>query len=229
MAGRQVQVDFCDSKLDANATTQLRHQGLPERLRARRHPFRNALDDLADVDGCKNATGKAIGIPDLAAFAVPAARLDDPDTYINRGATASTLWRPPRHNPQTIHEPTSATPRYLLHDAVQRACHGVYVYDSDVPDAQGADFLLPNFQGDEGLGIKARRPVAPTAESGGRCRRAHSPARSSRRSRRRGSSFALPAPGQLPQNTILLEREAKLQGVNSVNVWACNYSGCYDS
>ena len=41
-----------------------------------------------------------------------------------------------------------------------------------------------------------------------------------------GSSFVYA--GSTPQNTVLLEREAKLQGVNSVKVWACN-SGCYDS
>ncbi len=43
-------------------------------------------------------------------------------------------------------------------------------------------------------------------------------------------TFLSPASGagSTPQNTILLEREAKLQGVNSVKVWACN-SGCYDS
>ncbi len=35
--GRQVQVDFCDSGLNPNATTSLRDQGLPERLRPGRH------------------------------------------------------------------------------------------------------------------------------------------------------------------------------------------------
>ena len=33
--------------------------------------------------------------------------------------------------------------------------------------------------------------------------------------------------GGTPSNSILLEREAKLQGVNTVKVWACD-SGCYD-
>ncbi len=68
LAGRKVVVDFCDSKLDPNATTNCV-------INACQNDFAlvgtsaNALEDLSDLDGCKNAAGKAIGIPDLAAFA----------------------------------------------------------------------------------------------------------------------------------------------------------------
>jgi ABC-type branched-subunit amino acid transport system substrate-binding protein len=214
LAGRQVQVDFCDSKLDPNATTNCVIQACQNDF-ALVGTSANALEDLSDIDGCKNATGKAIGIPDLAAFAfLPLAC--DPDTYIIGGygqycATA-------KANPQTY---TANIGDARYYTTQFKGLHGVYVYDSDVPTLK-ADFL-PNFQGDEGLGIKADAQGS-YAESGAAPQSALTPVISAIKAA--GSSFVYA--GSTPQNTILLEREAKLQGVNSVKVWACN-SGCYDS
>jgi hypothetical protein len=214
LAGRKVVVDFCDSKLDPNATTNCV-------INACQNDFAlvgtsaNALEDLSDIDGCKDAAGKAIGIPDLAAFAfLPLAC--DPDTYLIGGygpycATA-------KQNPQT-YTANIGDARYYASQF--KGLHGVYVYDSDVPTLK-ADFL-PNFQGDEGLGIKADAQGF-YAESGAAPQSALTPVISAIKAA--GSTFVFA--GSTPQNTILLEREAKLQGASSVKVWACN-SGCYDS
>ncbi len=214
LAGRKVVVDFCDSKLDPNATTNCV-------INACQNDFAlvgtsaNALEDLSDIDGCKNAAGKAIGIPDLAAFAfLPLAC--DPDTYLIGGygpycATA-------KGNPQTY---TANIGDGRYYTSQFKGLHGVYIYDSDVPTLK-ADFL-PNFQGDEGLGIKADAQGS-YAESGAAPQSALTPVISAIKAA--GSSFVFA--GSTPQNTVLLEREAKLQGVNTVKVWACN-SGCYDS
>jgi ABC-type branched-subunit amino acid transport system substrate-binding protein len=214
LAGRKVDVDFCDSKLDPNATTNCV-------IKACENDFAlvgtsaNALEDLSDVDGCKDAAGKATGIPDLAAFAfLPLAC--DPDTYLIGGygpycATA-------KANPQTY---TANIGDARYYTSQFKGLHGVYVYDSDVPTLK-ADFL-PNFQGDEDLGIKADAQGS-YAESGAAPQSALTPVISAIKAS--GSSFVYA--GSTPQNTILLEREAKLQGVSSVKVWACN-SGCYDS
>ena len=214
LAGRQVTVDFCDSQLNPNATT-----GCV--IKACQNDFAlvgtsaNALEDLSDIDGCKNAAGKAIGIPDLAAFAfLPLAC--DPDTYLIGGygpycATA-------KQNPQT-YLANIGDARYYTSQF--KNLHGVFVYDSDVPTLK-VDFL-PNFQGDEDLGIKADAQGS-YAESGSAPESALTPVISAIKAA--GSSYVYA--GSTPQNTILLEREAKLQGVSSVKVWACN-SGCYDS
>ena len=175
----------------------------------------NALEDLSDIDGCKNAAGKAIGIPDLAAFAfLPLAC--DPDTYLIGGygpycATA-------KENPQTY---TANIGDARYYTSQFKSLHGVFVYDSDVPTLK-VDFL-PNFQGGEDLGIKADAQGS-YAESGSAPESALTPVISAIKAA--GSSYVYA--GSTPQNTILLEREAKLQGVSSVKVWACN-SGCYDS
>jgi ABC-type branched-subunit amino acid transport system substrate-binding protein len=214
LAGRKVVVDFCDSKLDPNATTNCV-------INACQNDFAlvgtsaNALEDLSDIDGCKNAAGKAIGIPDLAAFAfLPLAC--DPDTYLIGGygpycATA-------KQNPQT-YLANIGDARYYTSQF--KNLHGVFVYDSDVPTLK-VDFL-PNFQGDQDLGIKADAQGS-YAESGSAPQSALTPVISAIKAA--GSSYVYA--GSTPQNTILLEREAKLQGVSSVKVWACN-SGCYDS
>jgi ABC-type branched-subunit amino acid transport system substrate-binding protein len=214
LAGRKVMVDFCDSKLDPNATTNCV-------INACQNDFAlvgtsaNALEDISDIDGCKNAAGKAAGIPDLAAFAfLPLAC--DPDTYIIGGygpycATA-------KDNPQSY---TANVGDARYYTSQFKGLHGIYVYDSDVPTLK-VDFL-PNFQGDTSLGIK-QDAQGSYAESGSAPQSALTPVISAIKSA--GSSFVYA--GSTPQNTILLEREAKLQGANSVKVWACN-SGCYDS
>lgn len=214
LAGRKVVVDFCDSKLDPNATTNCV-------IKACQNDFAlvgtsaNALEDLSDIDGCKNAAGKAIGIPDLAAFAfLPLAC--DPDTYLIGGY--GPYCASAKDHPQTY---TANIGDARYYTSQFKGLHGVYVYDSDVPTLK-ADFL-PNFQGDEGLGIKADAQ-GTYAESGAAPQSALTPVISAIKAA--GSSFVFA--GSTPQNTILLEREAKLQGVSSVKVWACN-SGCYDS
>src|ERR1700722_9788782 len=214
LAGRKGVGDFCDSQLDPNATTNCV-------INACQNDFAlvgtsaNALEDLSDIDGCKNAAGKAIGIPDLAAFAfLPLAC--DPDTFLIGG------WCPycatAKQNPQT-YLANIGDARYYTSQF--KNLHGVFVYDSDVPTLK-VDFL-PNFQGDEDLGIKADAQGS-YAESGSAPESALTPVISAIKAA--GSSYVYA--GSTPQNTILLEREAKLQGVSSVKVWACN-SGCYDS
>jgi ABC-type branched-subunit amino acid transport system substrate-binding protein len=214
LAGRKVVVDFCDSKLDPNATTNCV-------IKACQNDFAlvgtsaNALEDLSDIDGCKNAAGKAVGIPDLAAFAfLPLAC--DPDTYLIAGygpycATA-------KDNPQTY---TADVGDARYYTSQFKGLHGIFVYDSDVPTLK-VDFL-PNFRGDTNLGIKPDAQGS-YAESGSAPQSALTPVISAIKAA--GSSFVYA--GSTPQNTILLEREARLQGVSSVKVWACN-SGCYDS
>ncbi len=80
---------------------------------------------------------------------------------------------------------------------------------------------FPNFQGDQGLGIKADAQGA-YAESGAAPQSALTPVISAIKA---GSSFVYAGS---TSNTILLEREAKLQGLSSIKVWGCD-SGCYDN
>jgi ABC-type branched-subunit amino acid transport system substrate-binding protein len=213
LAGRQVEVDFCDGQLNPNATTNCV-------IKACQNDFAlvgtsaNALEDLSDIDGCKNAAGKAIGIANLAAFAFfPEAC--DPDTYLLAGlgsycATAKQS------------APTSVVPvgdtRYLL--AHNQNLHGIWLYDSDDPTFKLT--VLPNLKAESNLGIKPDGQGF-YALSGAAPQSAYTPFIQQIKSS--GSTFVYD--DTTTASMVLLRREAQLQGVNSVKVWECN-SGCYD-
>ena len=214
LAGRKVVVDFCDAKLDPNATTNCV-------IKACQNDFAmvgtaaNALTDLSDIDGCKNAQGQAAGIPDLAAFAFQPL-FCDPDTYVMVGD--ATYCATAKGNPQTY---TVNVGDYRYYTSHFKNLNGIFVYASEPPSLK-IDFV-PEFQVGENLGIKPDGqgfyPESATAPQS-----ALTPVVSVMKSA--GATFAYG--GGTPQNTILLEREAKLQGVNGVKVWASN-SGIYDS
>jgi ABC-type branched-subunit amino acid transport system substrate-binding protein len=211
--GRQVQVDFCDTQLNPNATTSCV-------IKACQNDFAlvgtsaNALVDLADLDGCKNAAGKAVGLPNLAAFAfVPA--VCDPDTYGIGGvgpycATA-------KDATPTYKMPVGDT-RYLV--AHNPGLHGIWLYDTDDPTFKLTQ--VPLFQAESNLGIKkdgqGYYPV-----SGAIPQSAYTPFVQQIKSS--GSTFVYS--DVTSASMVLLRKEAQLQGANSVKVWMCN-SGCYD-
>jgi ABC-type branched-subunit amino acid transport system substrate-binding protein len=213
LAGRQVTVDFCDGQLNPNATTSCV-------IKACQNDFAivgtsaNALEDLSDLDGCKNAQGKAVGIANLAAFAfVPAAC--DRDTYLIAGlgsycATA-------KQSPPTSVVPVGDT-RYLV--AHNQGLHGIWLYDSDDPTFKLT--VLPNLQAESNAGIKADGKGF-YALSGAAPQSALTPF--IQQIKASGSTFVYD--DVTTASMVLLRREAQLQGVNSVKVWECN-SGCYD-
>ncbi len=214
LAGRKVVVDFCDSKLDPNATANCV-------IRACQNDFAlvgtsaNALEDISDIDGCKNAQGKPAGIPDLAAVAFLPLGCD-PDTYtiVGLGPYCATA----KENPQTYMAPVGDTRYYTSRF---KDLHGVFVYDSDVPTLK-VNFL-PQFHVDNTtLGVKADG-TGFFPEPGAAPQSALTPVVAQMKSA--GSTFVYL--GGTPSNSILLEREARLQGVSTVKVWACD-SGCYD-
>ncbi len=214
LGGRKVVVDFCDAKLDPNSTTNCVIKACQSDF-AMVGTSANALTDLSDIDGCKNAQGQAVGIPDLAAFAFLPQGCD-PDTYTIGGlgpycATA-------KGNPQTYALNVGDYRYYTSHF---KNLNGIFVYSSEPPSLK-LDFD-PGFQVGENLGIKPDgQGFYP--ESAAAPQSALTPVVSVMKSA--GATFAYG--GGTPQNTIMLEREARLQGVNGVKVWASN-SGIYDS
>jgi ABC-type branched-subunit amino acid transport system substrate-binding protein len=211
--GRQVVVDFCDSKLDPNATANCVIKACQDDF-ALVGTSANALEDLSDVDGCKNAAGKAVGIPNLAAFAFPPESCD-PDTYLVDGtgeycATAKQA------------APTSEAPvgdaLYFL--SQNKDLHGIWLYDDDDPTFKLTQ--TPTFQAESNLGIK-KDGQGFYALSGAAPQSALTPF--IQQIKASGSTFVYD--DVTTASMVLLRREAQLQGVNSVKVWECN-SGCYD-
>jgi ABC-type branched-subunit amino acid transport system substrate-binding protein len=213
LAGRKVVVDFCDSQLNPNATSSCV-------IKACQNDFAlvgtsaNALEDLSDIDGCKNAAGKAVGIPNLPAFAfLPA--ICDPDTYTPSaiGSYCATA----KQRPPTYVVPVGDT-RYLV--AHNPGLHGIWLYNADDPTFKLTQF--PTFQAESNLGIK-KDGQGYYSVSGTVPQSALTPFVQQIKSS--GSTFVYD--DVTSPNMVLLRREAQLQGVNTVKVWECN-SGCYD-
>jgi ABC-type branched-subunit amino acid transport system substrate-binding protein len=213
LAGRKVVVDFCDSKLDPNATSNCVIQACQNDF-ALVGTSANALQDIADIDGCKNAQGQAAGIPNLAAFAFPPLSCD-PDTYLVAGL--STYCATAKQNPQTYTVPVGDSRYFTSHNT---GLHGIWLYDSDVPTFKLVQ--LPVFQAGINLGIK-KDGEGFYALSGGAPQSALTPFMQVLKAS--GSTFVYD--DVTTASMVLLRREAQLQGVNSVKVWECN-SGCYD-
>ncbi len=212
--GRQVQVDFCDSGLNPNQTTSCV-------IKACQNDFAlvgtsaNALVDLADLDGCKDAAGKATGIANLAAFAfVP--QVCDPVTYDIGGVNS--YCKTAKEATPTYDVPVGDT-RYLV--AHNPGLHGIWMYDTDDPTFKLTE--EPLFQAESNLGIKKDgQGFYPL--SGGVPQSALTPF--IQQIKASGSTFVYD--DTTTQSMVLLRKEAQLQGVNNqVKVWMCN-SGCYD-
>ena len=211
--GHQVQVDFCDSQLSPNATTSCV-------IKACQNDFAlvgtsaNALVDLTDLDGCKDAAGKATGLANLATFAfVP--EVCDPDTYGVGGV--GSYCATAKQSPSTYNVPVGDT-RYLV--AHNPGLHGIWMYDTDDPTFKLTE--EPLFQAESNLGIKKDgQGFYPL--SGGVPQSALTPF--IQQVKASGSTFVYD--DTTTQSMVLLRKEAQLQGVSSVKVWECN-SGCYD-
>ena len=212
LAGRQVVVDFCDSKLDPNATTNCV-------IKACQNDFAmitqaDELTDISDIDGCKNSAGDAVGLPNLAAIAFPPLTCDK-DTYTISGqatycATAS-------DNPQTYTVNIGDSRYYTSHFS---GLHGLWVYNGDVPTVR--ILSVPGFQAGSNLGI-GKDGQGFYASSGEAPQSAMTPF--VQVMKESGSTFGYD--GSTLANNVLLRKEAQLQGLSSVKVWGCN-SVCYD-
>jgi hypothetical protein len=214
LAGRQVVVDFCDGKLDANATTNCVIHACENDF-AMVGTMANVLTDISDISNCKNKQGQAVGIPNLAAIAF-APLTCEPHTYVivGQGSYCATI----NDHPQTF---TVNVGDFRYYASQHGDLHGIWLYNGDVPAVKIVS--VPAFTAGSNLGIKKDGEGFYT--STGQAPQSAMTA-FNQVLKRSGSNFAYD--GATAANLVLLRREAQLQGVNSVKVWGCN-SGCYDA
>jgi len=212
LAGRKVVVDFCDGQLNPNATSNCV-------IKACQNDFAlvgtsaNALEDLSDLDGCKNSDGKPVGIANLAAFAFPPESCD-PDTYLADGI--GTYCATAKQASPTSEAPVGDT---LYFTAQNKGLHGIWLYDTDDPTFKLTQ--TPTFQAESDLGIK-KDGQGFYGVSGAAPQSALTPYIQVIKA----SNSTFVYDDVTTSSMVLLRREAQLQGVSSVKVWECN-SGCY--
>jgi ABC-type branched-subunit amino acid transport system substrate-binding protein len=212
IAGRKVVIDFIDSKLNPSETRNAIIKACSEdfAMVGGEALFLSNVDDLV---ACKNSAGKAIGLPDMPGLALDTNQACSGVTYVLNGLGAYCATR--NDHPQTY---STLQGDYLYYMKKNKDLHGVWTIPADLAATKNA--VIPTATAGVNLGIKkdgkgfyeifsrdpqsAMTPIVQTIKQN-------------------SSTFVDNGGNKMAD----LRKEATLQGVNSVKVWACNQA-CYD-
>ena len=173
------------------------------------------LQDVRTMNSCKDKTGHATGIPDIADLQTEAAQQCSPVSFPVLGGASSC--------------PYSGTgPRTFRIGGVQlqdyadklgfKDLHGVFVIPKDVPSTIAS--AMPIIRGFNKLGIKSDAEVG---ESGTAIQTDYTQIAQAIKANR--SNYAR---NDLDyKGSVLMRKEAQVQGVDTVKVWDCSVQ-CYD-
>jgi hypothetical protein len=212
LAGRELVVDFIDSHLSADDTRNAIVEACENdfAIVGSAALFVNNVDDMVNsVD----MAGQAVGIPDFPVLTTepvhqcsPVSRPINPPTL-----DCSTI----DDHPQTYRGNIGATDYYLEEFG---DLSGVFLYPSDLKSAK--DSQVPNFTAQEEAGIKldAEYDVSARAQQS-----AYTPI--AQQMKTDGTTYW--RSGLAFSSTITMRKEAKLQGVDAVEVWDCSLQ-CYN-
>jgi hypothetical protein len=211
-AGRKVQVDFIDSRLSADEARNALIKACQEDF-AIVGTTALFLSNVDPMVGCVDKAGRATGLPDVPVLQTEVDHLCSPVSFpvIVVGLDCATK----DQHPQTYHTGQGAARYYVEHN---KALHGIWLVPSDLKATANAS--LPIFAGARKVGIKENGQfnVVGTATQSD-----YTPF--VQEIKQKDSTYALS--GSDYKSTLLLRREAKVQGVSSVKVWDCTLQ-CYD-
>jgi hypothetical protein len=213
LAGRKLVVDFYDSKLNANATTNAEIEACQNDLAM----VGTSAVSLASVDNmrnCTDSTGAATGLPDIP-FVTTA--------LVHQCSDQSFPMAPPQvdcatkdEHPQTFRANVSRG-RFYNQKFGQGKLHGVYVFGNDSKSARDSSFVSLGALRD--IGIKSDQDFDV---SGFAPQSAYTPVVQAMKSSGSNYGQAITANAM-----VLMRKEATLQGLTGVKVWDCGV-GCYD-
>jgi hypothetical protein len=213
LAGRKVVVDFYDSKLNANATTNAQIEACENDVAM----VGTSAVSLASVDNmrnCKDSTGAATGLPDIP-FVTTA--------LVQQCSDQSFPIAPPQvecstkdDHPQTFHA-NVARGRFYNEKFGKNELHGVYVFGNDSKSARDSSFVSLGALRDIGIESDEDFDVSGFANQS-----AYTPVIQSMKSHDSNYGQAVTASGM-----VLMRKEAALQNLTGVKVWDCGV-GCYD-
>jgi hypothetical protein len=213
IAGRKVVIDFIDSKLNPNETRNAI-------IKACANDFAMVggealfLSNVSDLTACTNTAGQAIGLPDMPGLALDTNQACSPVTYVLNGLGSYCATKD--QHPQTY---TALQGDYLYYQKKYKDLHGIWTIPADLASTKNA--VLPTATAGVDLGIEkdgqgfyeifSRDPqsaMTPIVQA----------------IKQDNATFADNGGNKMAD----LRKEATLQGVNSVKVWACNQA-CYDN
>ena len=213
LAGRKLVVDFIDSHLSQSEARNAVIQACQNDY-ALVGTAALFLSNVNDMVGCKDQSGQAVGIPDLAVVTTEVAQQCSPVTFpINPPQLVCPTMN---DHPQTYQGSGGAIRYYEQH--VTKHLHGGFLYSNDLQSAAVAGQALAGAA--EAGGVKADfvRGISSLAPQSG-----YDPLIADLKSD--GSNYAQSTSAY--SSTVALRKEATLQGLNNPNfVWDCS-SACY--
>lgn len=211
LAGRQVKVDFFDSKRDPAVTRNVLIQACQTdfAIVGTTSLFENSVDDTAH---CKDAAGAPTGIPEIPELSTEPALQQSPVSFPI--LPPSRDWSNPTD--EVYREQVGPYRWYLTH--VGPDVHGVYVLPTAVRSATIA--TLGEVKASEAIGVKTDATfgfLGIEPQSG------YDPVLQA--IRQHGSTLA--RSGLDVVSTVRLRKEAAVQGSSTIKVWDCTIT-CYD-
>jgi ABC-type branched-subunit amino acid transport system substrate-binding protein len=214
IAGRKVKVDFIDSKLNPNETRNAI-------INACSNDFALVgtgtllLSTPADISGCPDSTGKATGIPDIAALATNTEEACAPTGY---PITPPAVQCDTRTDAEQTYRANYGDSKYLLKK--NPGLHGAFVLASDSPSVVRTSQVL--FKAAQAAGVKADSSWNVTANSP---QSQYTPIIQAMK--KDNSNYGLSL--QAVTGVVAERQEAQLQGLTDPKiVWQCTLACYYD-
>jgi len=215
IAGRELVVDFIDSKLNPDEARNATIKACAEDL-AMVGTAAVFLTNVDDMVGCVDAEGAPTGLPDINTFSQELAHQCSPVSY---SVSPPQLDCATKDDPVKTYRASLGQIRYYLQQ--DKDLHGICVGPNDLRSTAitgrvhcaAAQELGIEHDGEGFYGISARAPqtvMTPVVQV----------------AKDNGSTYVNTLLGY--QQVIAMRKEAKLQGLTSVEVWDCSRS-CYSS
>ncbi len=216
LAGRKVVVDFIDSKLNADEARNAVIKACSEDF-ALVGTSALFLSNIDDVEGCVDKAGVATGIPDVAVVTTETDQQCSPTTYAVNPPQIICSTR--AEHPQTYQ--ANAGRAFYYEKKFGKDLHGGYILSGDLKSAENANLASMSQMQFAGSGIKAdfETPVSSRAPQSSYTPLVQQLKDDSSNYAQSGGTF---------NTTVLLRREAKLQGITDPKfIWDCTLQ-CYD-
>jgi hypothetical protein len=216
LAGRKVVVDFIDSKLTADEARNAVIKACSEdfALVGTSAIFLNNVDD---IEACVDQAGAATGIPNLAVVATEVDQQCSPTTYAVNPSPL--ICSTQTKHPQTYQ--ANAGRAFYYEKEYGKKLHGGYILSGDLKSTENSNRASMTEMQHAGAGIKAdfETPISAAAPQS-----SYTPLVQQLKSD--DSNYA--QSGATANTTVLLRREAKIQGLNDPDfIWDCTLQ-CYD-
>jgi hypothetical protein len=173
------------------------------------------LQDVSAMNTCKDKAGKPIGIPDFADLQTEAAQQCSPISFATLPTGSSCPYS--GTGLRTFHVGYTQYDYYFKKYGAS-ALHGVFVVPKDLPSTIASS--MPIFRAENKMGIPSD---AEFGESGTAIQTDYTQVAQALKSH--NSTYG--RNGLDYKGTVLMRKEAQVQGVNSVKVWDCSVQ-CYD-